>query len=153
MTKPIDPITPSQIGSITGIDRMDSLDRQKLSPEIKLELLANEYLAKHGYMGAENVSFVGRPRVVLQLLLDAGVQNSFHSYLCLHKAIVIGEKGADIVATWRGIPIIVRCTVADDQLHACREDQIPPSKGIDRKQASRIRMAAHSGQLASLRDE
>lgn len=164
MTNPLKPETPSQIGSVTGIDRMDGLDRKKLDPEIKLALLCEEARYHYGRdprgLGAGDFSFVGRPRVILQLLVDLGVTSGLTSVVKLQRAMVIAQSkdrrtvaDADVVGWWRNIPIAVRCTVKDDQLWLLPVDKIPESKQIDRRQAGSLRVAAHNGRLSQLREQ
>ena len=126
----------------------------ELDPLIKLKLLCAE--AKEAFQRdprAGGMSFVGRPRVVLRLLLDIGCspRASDHDVVILHRAIVIGsgDEGA-IVGHWQGVPILVRCSVRDDNLYVMNTKKIPPSKQIDRKQAGQIRIRAHAGRLEEL---
>jgi len=166
MTDPIKPETPRQIGSVVGVDRMDGLDRQKLRPEIKLALLCEEAKAIYGRdprgMGAGGFAFVARPRVLLQLLVDLGVNSGLTSVIRLQRAMVIAQSrsdrgrtvaDADIVGWWQNIPIAVRCKVRDDQLWILPIDKIPESMQIDRRQAGSLRVAAHNGKLSFLRDQ
>lgn len=150
---------PKQIGDVVGIDRMDSLDRQKLDPYIKLQLLCAEMKEKSGEdPRGGKMSFVARPRVVLQLLLDVLEAHpimtiGFIGEIKLHKPVVLGSDDGDLVGWWRDIPIRVRCTVVDDRLYVLNNRQIPDSKMIDRRQAAQLRMSAHAGRLADLRNE
>lgn len=143
---------PSQIGSVVGVDKMDSLDRQKLDPTIKLQLIAAEFKSAYGHdPRGGGASIVARPRIVLQLLLDLKV-GPFSSEVKLERPLVFGTQGADVVAHWQGVPIIVRCQVADDNIYCLPNARIPQSAGIDRVQAGQLRMAAHNGKLEGLRD-
>ena len=145
--------TPKQIGDVVGIDRMDSLDRQKLDPRIKLQLLAAE--AKEKYARdprSGGFAFVARPRVMLQLFLDMKV-GPFSSEIKLHKAIVLGVNNGDLVGWWQDVPLLVRCTVTDDLLHCLPLNRIPDSIMPDRQTAGKIRVAAHNGTLERVREE
>lgn len=160
-------MSTKQIGSVVGIERMDTHDRAKLRPEVKLCLLCDEAIAKYGRdPRSENSGFalVARPRVVLQLLIDAQVRSTFVNDLPglrLQRAMVLstsrGRNGesvgeSDIVGWWRDVPIAVRSNVHDDQFYVMPMDMIPNSKPVDRRQAGRLRMAAHSGRLETLRE-
>lgn len=164
MSDPLKPHTPAQIGSVVGVDRMDGLDRQKLRPEIKLALLCDEARSVHGRdprgLGAGGFAFVARPRVILQLLIDLGVNSGLTSVIRLQRAMVIAQSrsnrtvaDADVVGWWENIPIAVRSKVRDDQLWILPIDRIPESMQIDRRQAGRLRTAAHNGKLHLLRDQ
>jgi hypothetical protein len=152
-TPPLSAETPAQVGSVVGVDRMDTIDRAKQDPRTKLELLALETKATTGRdpRGGGAV-FVARPRIVLQLLLDLGVKSALQSEIKLHDAVVIGERAADIVGWWQGVPIIVRSTVCDDRLHCVAIDKVPQSQRVDRQRAGQLRMAAHYGKLETLRE-
>lgn len=146
-------ITPKQIGDVVGVDRMDTLDRQRLDPRWKLQLLAEETKAVHGRdPRGGGMSFVGRPRVVLQLLLDLAGKGSL-DVLRLERMVVVGADGGDVVAFWQDVKIVVRGCVVDDRLHCCLDSSIPESKMIDRKRAAEIRINAHRGTLESLRED
>jgi hypothetical protein len=150
---------PKQIGDVVGIDRMDSLDRQKLDPYIKLQLLCAEMKEKTGRdPRGGKMSFVARPRVVLQLLLDVLAAHPVMTIghigeIKLHKAVILGSDDGDLVGWWREIPIRVRCTVVNDMLYVLDDGKIPNSKMIDRRQAAQLRMSAHAGKLEDLRNE
>jgi len=148
----LSPLAPKQIGSVTNVDKMDTIDRQKLEPIVKLQLLAAEKKASTGRdpRGGGFV-FVARPRIVLQLLLDAHV-GPFSSEIKLDRPMKIGKTGADVVAVWEGVPIVVRSSVVDDNLYCVEVERLPESAGIDRVRAGQLRMAAHNNQLESLRD-
>lgn len=144
---------PTQIGDVVGIDRMDSLDRQKLDPRIKLQLLAAETRTTFNRdPRAGGFAFVARPRVLLQLLMDLNV-GAFSSDIHLHKAIVVGAHNGDLVGWWEDVPLIVRCTVVDDNMHCLPLDRIPESKPIDRQRAGLLRLHAHNGTLQRLREQ
>lgn len=144
--------TPKQIGDVVGVDRMDTLDRQKLDPCIKLQLLAAETRSKYDTDPRNGkFAFVARPRILLQLLIDMKV-GAFSSDLRLERPIIIGSAGADMIARWEGVPILVRCNVRDDNLHCLPLDKIPESKPIDRQRAGQLRVCAHAGTLENLRE-
>lgn len=150
--------TPKQIDNVVGIDRMDSLDRQKLDPRIKLQLLCAEAKAVYARdPRAGGMVFVARPRIVLQLLLDILKNQPILTLgavgdVRLQRPVVAGVVDADIVGWWEGVPIVVRCTVADDRLHCILEDKLPDSQQIDRRRAGELRMHAHAGSLQNLRE-
>lgn len=151
-TPPLSAATPAQIGSVTGVDRMDVVDRTKQHPLIKLELLCIEMKNTLGRdPRGGGFAFVGRPRVIQQLLIDLEVKSALQSVIKLHDAVVVGERDADIVGWWNRIPIIVRCTCVDDRLFCLDLTKIPMSKRVDRQRAGQLRMAAHYGRLAELR--
>lgn len=145
--------TPKQIEGVVNVDRMDSIDRAKLDTVIKLQLLMAEAKIKFGRdPRSGGMSIVARPRVILQMMMDMKV-GPFHEHIRLHRAIVMGEDGGDLVGHWQDVPIIVRCTVTDDMLHVEPNKRIPPSKFVDRRQAGRIRVATHNANLEALRDQ
>lgn len=146
-------MTIKQIDSVVGIDRMDTIDRQKLDPRVKFKLLCEEMKEKLGEDPRHGgFCFVARPRVMLQVLIDLKV-GPFTSWdVMLEKAIIIGAEGADVVCTWERVPLVVRCNVSNDQLYCVRLSQLPSSKPIDRQRAGQLRIAAHAGRLESLRD-
>jgi hypothetical protein len=151
---PIKAETPSQVGSVTGVDRMDKMDRAKLQPIIKFQLLCVEAKAIHGRdPRAGGFSFVARPRALLQLLKDLGISSALTTALKLQRAVVLGTQDSDVIAWWDDVPIIVRCSVVNDDIWVLPTQQIPESKPIDRQQAGRLRMAAHNGMLSSLGDD
>lgn len=144
--------TPKQLGDVVGIDRMDTIDRQKLDPKIKLQLLAAETRNKYSRdPRAGGFAFVARPRVILQLLLDLNV-GPFSNEIKLHKAVVLGTTNADLVGWWQDVPILVRCTVTDDNMHCLPLSKIPDSIMPDRQTAGQLRVHAHNGMLANLRE-
>lgn len=157
-------VTPSQVTSngitVTGVDRMDTVDRAKLDPRIKLQLMASECRAIYGVdpRGADGkFSIVGRPRAILQLLIDMSA-NGFSSgadAIRLQRAMVIGSRDgdADIVGWWGDVPIAVRSTTIDDRLFVMPTEKLPPSIMPDRQQAGRMRMAGHSGALKELQSQ
>jgi hypothetical protein len=145
--------TPKQIDDVVGIDRMDALDRQKLDPRIKLQLLAAETKNKYSRdPRSGGFAFVARPRVIIQLLIDMNV-GPFSTDIRLHKPIVIGVKDGDLVGWWQDVPLLVRCTVVDDNLHCLPLEKIPDSIMPDRQTAGQLRMNAHNGTLLRLREE
>lgn len=157
MTKPLDSATPHQIGSIVNVDRMDTIDRAKLDPTIKFQLLCAEAKATHGRdPRSGGFAFVARPRVMRQLLIDLNVGPLSSSIVRLQRAVVVAtsrtESGADFVGWWSDVPLVVRCTVVNDSLWVLPLERIPPSKPVDRNTAGRIRMAVHYGKLAELGD-
>jgi hypothetical protein len=152
-------VTPTQIGSITGVDAKDTLDRAKMPAEAKLLLLAEEC---RGIVGRDprggGFALVGRPRVIMQLMVDADV-TPFGGIIRLQRAVVIatsrGRQGetvgeSDIIGWWQDIPIALRSTTTDDKLHCMPLDKIPRSLPIDRQQAGRLRIAAHNGGMQGL---
>lgn len=146
-------MTTKQIGDVVGIDRLDEIDRQKLDPRIKLQLLAAEAKEKYGRdPRAGGLVFVARPRVLLQLLIDLNV-GPFSTEIRLHKPIVIGVADADLIGTWQDVPIVARSIVVDDKLYVVRREELPPSSGIDRQRAGQLRVHAHAGRLLMLREE
>lgn len=156
MTKPINETTPTQIGSIINVDRMDSIDRAKLDPQIKFQLLCAEARATYGRdPRSGGFAFVARPRVLRQLLIDMNV-GPLSSIIKLQRAVIVAtsktNSGADLVGWWEEVPLMNRCTVIDDALWVLPLERIPPSKPIDRNTAGRIRMAAHYGKLVELGD-
>lgn len=152
MTKPLNEGTPSQIGDVTNVDRMDSLDRQKLDPRIKLQLLAAEAKSKYNRdPRAGGFAFVGRPRVILALLDDLKV-GTFSSDVRLHKAVVVGGHNGDVVGWWMDVPILVRSTTKGDALMCVPLDKIPESKMVDRQRAGQLRLNAHNGTLSRLKE-
>lgn len=153
MSDPLNKDTPTQVGDVVNVDRMDSLDRQKLDPKVKFQLLAAE--TKNRYQRdprAGGFAFVARPRVWLQILLDLKV-GPFTSEIRLHKPVVIGATNGDIVGWWNDIPLMVRCTVTDDNLHCLPLKKIPESIMPDRQTAGQLRIHAHNGKLDQLRED
>jgi hypothetical protein len=162
-TDPINPATPKQIGDVVGIDRMDSVDREKLDPRVKLQLLAEETKRTTGRdPRAGGYAFVARPRIVLQILLDLG--QSMVGKLRRDNTITKEEldklreeiqldRGlfGDSVAKWSGVPIIVRCTTANDELWCLENSKIPRALPIDHDRARLLRDAAWNGLLEELR--
>lgn len=157
MTKPIDSNTPTQIGGIVNVDRMDTIDRAKLDPQIKFQLLCAEMKAECGRdPRSGGFAFVCRPRVMRQLMIDMNVGPLGGGVIRLQRAVIIAtsrtDSGADLVGWWSDVPLMIRCNVKDDQLYAMPLERIPPSKPVDRNTAGRLRMAAHYGKLAELGD-
>lgn len=157
-TPPLSAATPTQVGSVVGVDRMDEVDRAKQHPLTKLELLCIETKNTTGRdPRGGGMSFVARPRVVLQLLLDLDVKSALQSHIRLHDAAVINshrpENFGDAVGWWQNVPIIVRVTCTMDRLFCLDQTKIPLSSRLDRQRAGQLRMAAHYGKLAKLREE
>lgn len=154
--KPLNPATPTQIGSVVNVDKMDSLDRAKLDPQIKFQLLCAEARVTYGRdPRSGGFSFVARPRVILQLLEDLRV-GPLSSVIRLQRAVVIAtsrtvDSGADVVGWWSDVPIVVRCNVKDDSLWVLPNERIISSKPIDRNTAGQLRMAAHHDKLDALK--
>ncbi len=147
--------TPKQIDNVVGIDRMDSIDRAKLDPRIKLQLLMAEAKVTHGRdPRSGGMSIVGRPRVILQLMIDMGAF-ALSSELRLQRPIVIGWKDgeADIIGWWQDVPVVVRSTTIGDNLWVVPNDKIPESKTIDRRRAGELRVNGHAGTLERLKDQ
>src|SRR5690606_38964496 len=110
---------------IDGRDLMDGLDREKLSPWVKLRLLMEE--AKAHYQRdprSGGFALVMRPRVALQLLIDAKLE-SVTNEIRLERPVIAGTRGADVIGWWQDIPIVVRGSVVDDNIHVVRVDKIP----------------------------
>lgn len=151
MSDPLKPVPP-QIGSVVNVDRMDSLDRQKLDPQIKLRLLCEEVKVHYGVdPRSGGFSIVARPRMILQLLIDIDL-NSLTNQIRLEKPIIIGPVCGDRVGWWCDIPIIVRSTVVDDNIYCIKTTKIPESKRVDRQRAGQLRVAAHNRTLELLRE-
>ena len=153
MTEPLKPETPAQIGSVVGVDRMDSVDRQKLDPLIKLQLLCAEAKVTHGRdPRSGGFSIVGRPRVILQLMLDLQRRGTLRDAIRLERPVILGEVGADAIGWWSDVPILVRGSVINDQLWIVKSDQVPRSSPTDRQRAGVLRTHAHAGALERVRD-
>ena len=152
MTAPIKPETPAQIGDVVGVDRMDSIDRQKLDPLIKLQLLCAEAKVLHGNdPRSGGFSIVGRPRVILQLLLDLQQRGTLGE-IRLERPVILGKDNADCVGWWCNVPILVRSNVVNDQIWIVKDGIIPQSQGVDRQRAGQLRTHAHAGMLQKLRE-
>jgi hypothetical protein len=141
---------------------MDSLDRSKLDPRVKLELVSMEAKIQYGRdPRGGGMSVVARPRIILQILIDMGV-TAFSPDVQLQRPVVMGSRdekdagrdGADVVGWWHGIPLVVRSNVSDDRLWCLPNDMIPASQMVDRQRAGQMRIAAHAGgqALENLRD-
>jgi hypothetical protein len=144
---------PEQIDGVVGVDRMDTHDRQKLDPSIKLQLLCAEARETHGRdPRSGGFVIVGRPRVLLQLMVDMTVSGKA-SEIRLERPIVLGtdENGADRLGWWHDIPIVARSAVANDRLWVIKVDMLPVSSKADRSQMGRLRIHAHAGRLEELR--
>lgn len=151
--KPLNPNTPKQIDSVVGVDRMDELDRQKLDPMIKLQLLCAEAKAEYGRdPRSGGFSIVARPRMILQLIIDLGIASALTTKIKCERAMVVGSQDGDRIGWWSDIPIIMRSSVMSDMIYCMPDNRIPESKMEDRKQAGRLRMAIHSGNIGILRD-
>lgn len=153
MTEPLKPETPSQVGSVVGVDRMDSIDRQKLNPLIKLQLLCAEAKVVYGRdPRSGGFSIVGRPRIILQLLLDLQRSGTL-SAIKLERPVILGQIGADMIGWWSEVPILVRSAVANDQLWLVETLKIPNSLPVDRQRAGILRTHAHAGKLELVRGD
>lgn len=142
---------PEGAQHIVNATQMDTYDREKLSPWVKLRLLMEEAKVQYGRdPRSGGFAIVMRPRVALQLLIDAKL-DSITNEIKLERPVIAGTRGADVVGFWQDIPIIVRGTVVDDNVHVVRVDKIPDSSQIERRRAGELRLAAHSGRLESLR--
>lgn len=149
-----------QLAGIGGRDRMDQLDREKLGPWTKLRLLMEETKVVYGRdPRTGGFGIVARPRVILQLLLDAKLE-SITNEIRLERPVIAGIRGADVIGWWQDVPIMVRSATMNDSIFCVRVDQIPESHQIDRRRAGELRLAAHvalSGagedRLKSLRGE
>jgi hypothetical protein len=145
----------AQIEDVVNIDKLDTIDRQKLDPRVKLQLLCTEAKLLHGRDPRSRVSglsFVGRPRVVLQLFLDF-IKFGCFADIKLERPVIVGRGGADLVGWWCDVAIVVRSTTRDDRLWIVPDANIPESQMVDRRQAAALRMHAHAGSLEGLRDE
>lgn len=152
MTAPLRPETPAQVGSVVGVDRMDTIDRAKQDPRVKLELLAIEMKNTTGRdPRGGGFALVCRPRIALQILLDLQKAKALDA-LRHQDAVVIGEYQADVIGWWCNVPLIVRSNVKDDQVYCLMHEHIPPSTREDRQRAGQLRMAAKYDKLESLRD-
>lgn len=150
MSEPLKPI-PSQIGSVTNVDRLDGIDRPKLDLRVKLRLLCEETKVQYGRdPRSGGFALVGRPRVILQLLIDMKL-DSITNEIKLERPVIAGRAGADVVGWWQDIPILVRSSVVDDNVYCVRVDRIPESHQIDRRRAGELRLGAHGNRLESLR--
>lgn len=151
MSEPLKP-GPKQIDSIVGIDRMDKLDRQKLPASVKLRLLCEETKIKLGQdpRSGHGLVFVGRPRAMLQLLIDMFGGAEILNQIKLERPVIIGSMGADVIGYWMGVPLVVRSNVVDDQIWCVAADKLPESKMVDRQRAGELRIRAHAGTLQEL---
>lgn len=148
---------PSQIGSVVNVDRMDTIDRAKLDPRIKFQLLCAEAQTTYGRdPRSGGFGFVARPRVWRQILIDLGVGPLAQSVIKLQRAVIVAtsktDSGADLVGWWNDVPLIVRGSVIDDRLWVLPMGRVIPSKPVDRNTAGRLRMATHYGKLVELGD-
>ena len=147
--KPLPQTMQNQLGST----HMDVLDREKLDPNVKMKLVCEEMKDKSGRdPRAGGFAFVGRPRVMLQVMMDFKVGPFTNADIRLHDAVVVGSNNGDVIAWWQDIPMLIRCNVKDDKLYCLPLNQIPPSKGLDRQRAGQLRIAAHNGALERLKD-
>lgn len=144
-------IVPQEMRGVVGVDRVDELDRQKLSPVIKFQLLCAEVKERFGRdPRSGGFVFVARPRAMLQLLID--IRAADISAIKLERPVIAGSRGGDVVGWWSGVPVVVRSTTVDDNLWCVREDDLPPSLMVDRARAGELRLAAHHGRLDSLKE-
>ena len=161
MTNEVGPprAVPLEIVQVTGRSHMDEVDRRELDPRIKLQLLCAEAKTKYGAdPRGGGFCLVGRPRVILQLLIDIGA-GAFSTELRLNKSVILGSddilrdpSGADVVGWWRDIPVVVRSSTVDDNLHCCRLGELHQSHQMDRRQAGVLRVAAHNSSLDTVRE-
>lgn len=152
-TRLVNPLAPAQIGDVVGVDRMDTVDRQKLDPRVKLQLLCAEAKATFGAdPRGGGFAIVGRPRVVLQLMLDIQQICDVRREIKLERAVILGDD-AHVVGSWDRVPIWIRCRTNDDNLHVCKLDIIPAALPVDKVKASVIRTYAHRGKLEDIRVE
>jgi len=151
MSDPLKPL-PSQIGNVVGVDRMDKLDRQKLSASVKLRLLCEEAKIQLGQdpRSGHGLVFVGRPRAMLQLLIDMYGGAEILNQIKLERPVIIGSMGADVIGYWMGVPLVVRSNVKDDQIWCVQAEKLPESKMVDRQRAGELRIRAHAGTLEEL---
>lgn len=126
-------------------------DRQKLGAITKLQLLMAEAKQKYGRdpRGCDHFVIVGRPRVVLQMLIDLPQiltsMSTTTSGMRFERPVIAGTRNADCVGWWENVPVIVRCTVVDDKLYCLPKDKVPEDTMLDRRTASEIRLCAHKG--------
>lgn len=142
---------PEGARSAVGASLMDTIDREKLNIWIKLRLMMEEAKVQYGRdPRTGGFGVVARPRVMLQLLIDAKLE-SIVNEIRLERPVIAGVRGADVVGFWQDIPLMIRSTVKDDNIYVVRLDKIPESHQVDRRRAGELRLAAHAGRLESLR--
>lgn len=113
----------------------DRVDREEMGVPQKLDILC--YEAQQRYGGdprGGNFTLVGRPRCVLQLLVDAP-----EDLLRMERPIIVGTHEADVVAFWGMCKVRIRCNVKDNDLYAVPVAQLPESKPDDRRTAGSLR--------------
>lgn len=143
----------SQIGDVIDVERLDEKARKELDPLIKLQLLMVEAKTRFGADprdGNDRFAIVGRPRVLLQVMID--LKDRIRQ-VKLQRPAVFGLIGADTIGWWEKVEIIVRCCTIDDRLYCMPKDKIPQSSRNDRQRAGMIRMHAHEGSLERLRED
>jgi len=117
---------------------MDRVDREQLTVEKKLELLAHEAQQQYGYDPRGGACcFVGRPRVLLQLLVDAP-----DGLIRLERPVIIGTTDADVVGRWREVSCRIRTSTVGNNLVCIPLAQLPPSNHWDRRLAGALRVEA-----------
>lgn len=142
----------TQIDNVVNIERLDELDRQKLDPRIKLQLLCVEAKTHFGVDPrghADKFVIVGRPRAVLQLLRDFKGR-LIVGEIRMQQTTIIGEVGGDVAGFWENIPIIIRSQTKDDNIYIMPAESVPQSLMIDRRQAALLRLAEKNGTLETL---
>lgn len=142
----------SQIDNVVNIESLDELDRQKLDPRIKLQLLcieAKTHFAVDPRGNPDRFMIVGRPRAILQLLKDFK-SRIIVGEIRMHQTTVIGDEGGDVVGFWEHLRIVCRSTVKDDNIYIVASEMVPPSMMIDRRQAAMLRLAEKNGTLENL---
>ncbi len=151
MSDPLKPV-PTQIDSIVGVDRMDKIDRQKLPASVKLRLLCEEAKNTLGQdpRSGHGLVFVGRPRAMLQLLIDMYGGAEILNQIKLERPVIVGSFGADVIGYWMGVPLVVRSNVVDDQIWCVQVHKLPESKMVDRQRAGELRIRAHARTLEEL---
>lgn len=116
----------------------DRVDREEMGVPQKLDILC--YEAQQRYGGdprGGHFSLVGRPRCVLQLLVD-----SPEDFLRMERPIIVGTHEADVVAYWGDMKVRLRCNVKDNDLYAVPNANLPESKPDDRRLAGALRALA-----------
>lgn len=136
-------IVPHQLRNELG-DRLDAIDREALPVTTKLRLLLEETKVLYAQdPRSGGFAIVARPRIILLMLIEL---LSTKAEFVLQRPIVIGDGiESDIIGWFCDVPIRVRSTVSDDNVHCLRSEMIPSSLRVDRQRAGQLRMAAHSG--------
>lgn len=117
-------------------DRQDRLDMSAVDRIQYLFQKAHETFGRHPRGGG--FTLVGRPMVIRQCVVDVP-----RLMRRLHRAVVIGETGADIVMYFQDVPFVVRHNVKNDDLWILQNQHMTKSTPEDRQYASQLRMEAH----------